>query len=332
MLPKTQREAWLQTVALKGGENGRVDGGLTAFAMSAGPLAFEVAGSVAGSTKLNADAFQALMFGNAGRTGSPQDLDLKGSNMRVGAFTTAAASYGLSLGHFALGVTGKYVLGNALAHRAGSGHDAPDATRCRSTFRGSTRVRIRTRSLARASASTSDSRGRAGKFAFGATVQNVMNSFAWDETKLFSSAATALFDGTNGIAEHRRFTVRERARRAARASGAGQVQSDRRGGRRLRRRFAARAVVRRTSADGRRNSHRPQDAGVRRSGCSRAARCCIFAAADRTSPTAGVHRPAFGLDLGGYELGVGAALRSVNGGKEPIVTLNLLSIPLELND
>jgi hypothetical protein len=32
-----------------------------------------------------------------------------------------------------------------------------------------------------------------------------------------------------------------------------------------------------------------------------------------------------GLDLGVLQIGAGAALRTVNGGKEPVVTLNVLS-------
>lgn len=323
VLPKTQREAWLQTVALKGGENGRVDGGLTAFAMSAGPVAFEIAGSVAGSTKLNADAFQALMFGNAGLTGSPQDLDLKGSNMRAGAFTTAAASYGLSLGHLALGLTGKYVIGNALA----MGQDA-------GTTAGTTGLQVnfpwvysRWDSDKVVGSGVGVDAGLAwgaGKFAFGATVQNIMNTFAWDETKLFSSAATALFDGTNGNAE-----IVDSPYASAPAALRARVAQDK---------FNPTVGVgvafgvgsplvlsfdgRQQMGDGILIGPKTQVSG----GVDARVLGVMHLRGGGSYITDGWGASAgFGLDLGGYELGVGAGLRSVNSGKEPIVTLNLLS-------
>src|SRR6185503_2155354 len=125
VLPAAQREQWLQRVSAKGGENGTADGGVTLIGLSAGPLAFQVASSVAGSSKLNPDGFQALMFGNAGRTGSVETLNLGGSSVRAAGFTTAAASYGLSLSRsFAIGVTGKYIVGNFLAMAQDQGSSA----------------------------------------------------------------------------------------------------------------------------------------------------------------------------------------------------------------
>src|SRR6185436_13049514 len=71
---------------------------------------------------LNPDAFEALMFGNAGRTGQLRNLNLAGSKLDVGSFTTTGLSYGISVGgdaktnsHSAFGVTVKYVLGNVMA-------------------------------------------------------------------------------------------------------------------------------------------------------------------------------------------------------------------------
>lgn len=323
VLPKTQREAWLQTVALKGGENGRVDGGLTAFAISAGPVAFEVAGSVAGSTRLNADAFQALMFGNAGRTGSPQDLDLKGSSVRAGAFTTAAASYGLSLGHFALGVTGKYVIGNAVA----IGQDAGTTAAMDGVQVNFPWVYSRWDSDKIVGAGVGVDAGIAwavGKFAFGATVQNVMNTFAWDEAKLFSSTATALFDGTNGDAG-----IVESPYANAPAELRARVQQDK---------FNPTVGVgiaygvgsplvlsfdgRQQMGDGILIGPKTQVSG----GMDARVLGAMHLRGGASYVTDGWGASTgFGFDFGGYELGVGAGLRSVNGGKEPIVTLNVLS-------
>src|SRR6185436_20920987 len=81
-------------------------------------FALQVFAAVAGTTKLNPDAVEAMLFGNAGRTGTSRDMNLQGSSFSVGAFTTAGASYGISFGsdasRFGIGVTGKYIVGNAL--------------------------------------------------------------------------------------------------------------------------------------------------------------------------------------------------------------------------
>ena len=72
---------------------------------------------MAGSTKLSPDAFEAMMFGNAGRTGTSTDLNLAGSTFRVGAFTTAARELRHRRSAESLrrsASTGKYVVGNAL--------------------------------------------------------------------------------------------------------------------------------------------------------------------------------------------------------------------------
>src|SRR5215510_8924911 len=75
-LPASQRDAWLQMVTAKGGENGRLDAGFTPLAMSVGPLALQISAAVAGNTKLNPDAVEAMLFGNAGRTGTSRDMNL----------------------------------------------------------------------------------------------------------------------------------------------------------------------------------------------------------------------------------------------------------------
>lgn len=324
-LPKTQREQWLKTVALKGGENGRIDGGVTALALSAGPLAIQVAGSVAGSTTLNPDAFEALMFGNAGRTGSPKDLTLAGSSMHVGAFTTAAASYGLSLGgNFALGVTGKYVLGHALGIAQDFGSSA-----------GSNAVQVNfpvVYSQPDSNKIVGSGAGldlglswSSGRFGFGATVQNVVNTFAWDETKLRSKAGTAMF---NGVTDTTNFDDQPYA--AAPAALRAKVANDK-----FKPIVAAGFVYGMNSAlslsvDGRQQlgdgiliGPKTQVAGGLEFRGIPVLR--LRGGASYVTDGWGVSGGA-GLAMGSFELGVGAALRTINGGQEHVVTVNLLSI------
>lgn len=192
-LPSTTRDSWLQTIATKGRESGSVDGGVTLFAIGGGPIALSVSGSVAGSTELAPDAFELLMFGNAGRTGAPANLSLKGSTMHMGAFTTAAASYGLGAGGFAIGVTGKYIIGNAMAIAQDQGTTS-SATGLNVDFPA---VIAWPDSGIIAGSGMGVDAGLAWthkRFTIGAAVQNIVNTFAWDETKLRARSAMAIFN------------------------------------------------------------------------------------------------------------------------------------------
>jgi hypothetical protein len=324
VLPASQRETWLQTVAAKGGENGRVDAGITFVALSAGPFALQVASSVTGSTELSADAFEAILFGNAGRTGSPKSLSLEGSSLRVGAFTTAAASYGASLGsHLALGVTGKYIVGNAL----GMAEDQGTATTADAVTVNFPLVYSHPDSDIVAGSGLGLDLGLAwslARFSFGATVQNVFNTFAWDAAKLRFKPGTATI---NGDANNSDFD--DQAYANAPASLRARVADDK---------FAP----------------------IIAAGVAFAASSSITFSADwrqqtgdamllgpKTQASGGLEFrgiPALrlrgggsyltggwgvsggvGLELGAYELGVGAAMRRVNGGREPVITVNVLS-------
>ena len=135
-LPAAQRDAWLQTITAKGGESGRVDGGVTGSRVQRRPDRVLGVGIARRFDEARtrcvpgADVRQRRTHRHARRISS-----LKGSTVHVGAFTTAAASYGLGFGdeksHFALGVTGKYVLGNALAIAQDQGTAATNAGRRR---------------------------------------------------------------------------------------------------------------------------------------------------------------------------------------------------------
>lgn len=329
-LPATQRESWLQTVTAKGGQNGRVEGGLTALAMSMGPIGVQVAASVAGSTKLNPDAFEAIMFGNAGRTGTAKNMNLQGSSLRVGAFTTAGVSYGLGFGdersgkRFSVGVTGKYVLGNALGIAQDQGSVAtsdavsvnfpmvyahPDSQNV--TFGSGYGVDL-------GMAYTS------GRMTFGATVQNAMNTFAWDETKLRAKSGIALFDGSSSDTD-----FDDKPYASAPAALRAQVADDK-----FKPIIAAgiaydlasslifSADVRQQLGDALLLGPKTQaGAGLEFRGLPVLK---LRAGASYITDGWGVSGGA-SLSLGVAEIGIGAAMRSVNGGKEPMVTVNVLS-------
>ena len=329
VLPASQREAWLQQVIANGGQSGRVDGGLTIAALSAGPFAVQISSALAGSTKLNADAFEAIMFGNAGRTGTARDLSLVGSTLRVGAFTTAGASYGFAVGdesgagRLALGLTGKYVVGNAL----GMAHDDGSTMTVNGVAVSFPMVFSRPESDLVVGSGVGADVGIAyalKRFSFGANVQNVFNSFVWDETKLYAKPGTAIF---NGETNHTDFEDAPYA--SAPASLRARVADDRfepivSGGIALDAAswLSLSADVRQQLGDALLLGPKTQ-AGVGvelRAVPGLALRGGASYVTDGWGVTAGV-----GIRAGRAEIGFAAGMRTVNGGREPVVTLNVLS-------
>jgi hypothetical protein len=326
-LPAATRNQWLETITAKGGESGRVDGGVTALALSTGSFALSVSTSLAGSTKLAPGAFEALMFGNAGRTGTPSDLTLAGSTLHMGAFTTAAGSYAIGFGgadsHVSIGVTGKFVVGNALAMAQDQGTVANNSGL---TVNFPT-VFSRPDSDIVAGEGVGMDVGVAWShrsFSFGAAVQNAMNTFAWDETKLRARTAMAVFnentdttDFTNhpysaapaslrALVADDKFKPIVMAGVAWNLSGATTLSAD----------------VRQRMGDGIAIGPKTQVAGglefrgipflTLRGGAAWIT--------DGWGASGGAS-----LSLGKVNIGVGASMRHVNGGMEPGVTVNMLS-------
>lgn len=206
-IPLGVREDWLTQVTSKGGETGDADGGVTWLAANFGHLGLQVSSAGYGNAKMNPDAFQALMFGNVGLTGTAQDLHFSGSSFRGGSFTTAAASWGMGFGGdaksgdaFALGVTGKMVIGHVMAMAQDNG-SATTASNINVVF-----------PIVHTNFNASDATNAGNGFGadlgaawnvsgwrLGAAVMNVFNTFAWDESKLRARAGTATFDGNTNV-------------------------------------------------------------------------------------------------------------------------------------
>jgi hypothetical protein len=330
-LPKTQREAWLQSVTTSGGENGRVDGGVTWLGLSAGQFAFQLASSVAGLSKVSPDAFEALMFGNVSRTGTIKNLSLQGSTVQVGGFSTGALSYGMSTGsksaggsHLSFGATAKYVVG----HFLGMAQDAGSSTTADAVSVNFRIVYSNPDSTKAAGSGFGLDLGMAwsqDRMSFGATVQNVVNTFAWDETKLLSKPGTAIFTAATNSTN-----FDDKAYSAAPAGLRAQVTANK-----FKPVVAAGVAYEFTpsvtlSADGRQQTgdgillgpKTQLGGGVEYRGIPMLRlRGGASYITDGYGVSGGV-----GLAFGKYELGIGAAMRSVNSGKEPVVTLNVVSI------
>jgi hypothetical protein len=197
------RLAWLDKARLAGGERARLDGGVTWLGLSVGPFGLHVGSTAYADLNLSPDAFEAFLFGNAGLTGgAPKALDMTGTSVRGGAFTTGAFSFALPIPlrltggllkneRAAIGITGKYVVGHGLVLTQDIGSALDDAVRLRfpviapdSTYDGIAGV---------GQAADLSFAWSGGPWKVGVQAQNVFNSFAWDTTKLAYLPGTGTF-------------------------------------------------------------------------------------------------------------------------------------------
>ena len=196
-LSRDVRQQWLDRVTADGGQSGDADGGMTFLAVAAGRVGLQVSASGYARARMSPDAVEAVLFGNAGRTGTARDLRLAGSEARGGGFVTSALSYAhpvrTAAGALAIGMAAKYVVGGAMVRAADAGSAIT-----------TTDVAVAFPAVHSASAGGASGSGigvdlgaawAAGRLTLGARVENVVNTFAWDETRLRFRPGTASFDG-----------------------------------------------------------------------------------------------------------------------------------------
>ena len=218
-VPRATRQAWLDKVTAAGGETGTPSGG-TNVAISAGPFALQLGMTFFGAVKLNPDAVQAILFGNVGPDGTVRTLSFQNSKYNAGGVTTAALSYGHAFGAhkegdgiLSFGATVKMIGGNivSIGQDAGSNINANGGT---ISFPS-----VGTRSFqdckddsgqlkTGCTPMTGPGGGFSGnglgadigvswlrdKLGLSATIQNVFNSFSWDESLLAYRPGSGQFD------------------------------------------------------------------------------------------------------------------------------------------
>ncbi|HXD22089.1 MAG TPA: hypothetical protein VN613_01935 [Gemmatimonadaceae bacterium] len=225
-IPSAVRHTWLNRVTANGGETGDESASFNWLGLSVGPVALSVSTTQTMSMTFNPDMFQALMFGNAGNTGSLQNLDFTGSKMHVSAFSTAAVSYGYNLGDTkafwglpqgksSVGITLKYVMGNFLL----MGQDAGSTVTANNVALNFPIVMTNTNNDSTGASGSGNSNNNSGganavtkggsgigmdvgyswrgaddKMTISVVIQNLFNSFKWDVTQLESRQGTAMFN------------------------------------------------------------------------------------------------------------------------------------------
>lgn len=201
-VPNAVLNNWLARVQQQGGQSLEAEGS-GAFAMSVGSFAFQVATTGYERGKLSPDAVEVLLYGNAGSTGTPRTMSFKGSRTEAALTTTAAASFGrgidVGIGNLSLGVTVKYVVGNALllGEDAGSQLDAsPLALDVQFPIIQSDTALSGMPQRGKGVGVDFGAAWSSGPLAVGATIQNFVNTFKWNVNEMYFRPGGALFSGS----------------------------------------------------------------------------------------------------------------------------------------
>lgn len=202
LIPTATKEDWLTRIAEVGSERGAVGADASVFALTVGNLGFQLSAIATGDINVPPGFAEAVLFGNAGRTGTAADLSLVGATLESFAMTTAAMSFALPVNSsLVFGLTGKYTYGNGLAvGRSESGAFEADPIRATMEF-----PLISCAGEVDCTDDFFSGRGTGfaldigamvdlGGITLGASLQNVISNFAWDETKLAYRPGTLLIE------------------------------------------------------------------------------------------------------------------------------------------
>lgn len=227
LIPREQRQEWLDAITAEGGEKGNFGTDVTFAALSLGRVALSATNSTRGRVNMAPDVAEVFFFGNAGLTGDPGDYTLAGSTFDVSATTTFAASLGapvtLALGplpdqHFALGATVKYTVGNFLVMGQESGSSL------RST---PISVEVEFPVIHTALPDSTSGHGlsdlnngggfgvdvgaawQAGIFSAGVVVKNLLNTFEWDPDALQFRHGTATWNADTSYSSFEELPIGE---------------------------------------------------------------------------------------------------------------------------
>lgn len=196
LVPASVKQGWLESVIASGSQSGSVFAGGTPIAFNIGSLGVQLSSQAGGEVNLGPDAVELLLYGNAGRTGSAEDFDMEGSAIDGFVLSTAAVAWGMRASdRLHLGVTGKYSVGSGLV----VGRDAGTVLRSDPLA-----AEIRFPMLFPGEEFVFDNGSGVGfdvgaiwvgpSLTFGATIQNLVNTFEWDLAGMRFSPGEAIFE------------------------------------------------------------------------------------------------------------------------------------------
>lgn len=202
-LPDAVKTDWLARVTQAGGEAAIVGADATAFAFTIGNVGLQLSTTAGANVNLPPGFVEAMLYGNAGRTGEATDLSLVGASVESFAMSTAAMSFALPVSPMlAFGLTGKYTYGHAVAF----GHSEAGALEA-DPIRATMDFPLVTTCMDEVGCTQDYVNGGTGfgldlgamldlgTITVGASLQNVISNFAWDEEKLAYRPGTLLLEG-----------------------------------------------------------------------------------------------------------------------------------------
>lgn len=206
VVPQSVREQWMQKVADNAGQDLGGDIHVTPLAVSIGRFAFSATTTVRADGNMPPGVAELLLFGNAGRTGTPQDYQLRDLALDGNATTTFGLAYGrkvplVPIGDLALGITGKYMLGHGAASMRDNG----------STITSNpVAVELNAPMVVTDTAEWVNGRGfgfdiggtwQLGNLRTSAVVHDIVSTFKWDTDNLYYLPVRASFDQNNSTSE-----------------------------------------------------------------------------------------------------------------------------------
>ena len=198
---------WIEMAKVAGGQRIRLDGGVTYLGMSVGPIGLQVGSQMYATMNLSPDAWEAMLFGNAGNNdGQAKTLDLTGTSVRGGAFTTGAASLALpvpinfTMGLLrnekaAIGITAKYIGGHGvlIADDQGSAFGGTSITLNMPVVLPDSSAEDFLDPIGVGIGADVSFAWQGGPWRVGILAENVFNNFVWDTTRFAFLPGTGAF-------------------------------------------------------------------------------------------------------------------------------------------
>ncbi len=328
LIPSSTKDQWLQLIG-SGSERGTLDGGVSVIALSIGKFGFQAGVVGTGDIKLNQDAAEALLYGNAGRTGTAKNFNFNGSSANGSTFGVGAASIAIPVmsgnhgEEFSIGVTGKYIAGIA----AGRAMDVGSTVTTNNISVQFPSIFTDTNHYGNSGSGVGVDVGLAwtnGRTTFSAAARNVVNTFKWSPTAFSASLGTVTFDGTNNVSHFEDTTYTLAPASLRNALEAEQFKPEIAAG------LAHHMGPLLITVDGHGRLGDGIEIGPKMhigAGAEFTGIPLLALRAGAAAVSDGVRiAGGFGLQLGSYELGAGVSSRSKNGGQDLGFILSLLSI------
>jgi len=215
LVPRATKEDWMQRVLSADGQRGAAAIDLAEIALTFWNVGFQLSSLVVAEVRLPPSVVEAVLFGNAGRTGEPGDVSLADAWVEGYAATSAGLSLALPvplfeehLDELAAGITVKYTLGHAVAVGRSAGNISAQTLQADlDSYLIHTRVAedVEVADYVNGGSGIGLDLGlmvSLDRLAVGAAVQNLFNTFAWDESLLTYRRVTAAFEDNSLSFDH----------------------------------------------------------------------------------------------------------------------------------